>query len=1025
MNKYTLPTYRPENTLIKYNTLENSTSNSNSSLHQQNRHPIHQRTQRQSLLFQKSDLNTSKSQLLNTTTNHTTTVNNQNPFITRIDQNELIIDKSKTINVSSSSTSTTTATTTTTSTIPTNTPLDNLSDHYISTTKTISKLVPPLIGLNDINVNDSQPIQQDIYISNSSNHDNDNDDGDGDGDGDDLSNPCYSQRDQSISNDISSININHNHNRRWQQSNSWLPKVAMNSNRTKYDEILSTSWNLLTMKNWKSDQELKHKMGLMNNHSNHTHKIGGGFWFREKAIHHTKSLITGRRKIEQSNGHLQQSKGITFSSIVNHCPLINQYLSSNKVLHCQFESVPTEQTELFSLPEAKSKFSIDNSLSSSNRISSTYNTTTTNTNTTTTSTTASTTTTTSSQNKVKSTKSIIQSNTDLTDHFNKTNKSKRNPMTDINDTLLTSSLSSSSLPIQNYNRTKCPDTKHHSNDVHHLMKMNKVPTITINDSTNLNQQSKDNLSLKINNNSNHNEYTPSLSSSRRQHSQQFNHLSDYDNGISLKDHSNRELIIQLNKNHNTTDNTTNNTTYNNNTTNNSNSNNNGELSTNDVIKNQFKEKSIIIESKKLSNQYYETKQLSSHISKDDKEIIKLNDKMNIPMTPHTALNIYGKKLTSYEKEEILNFNKIWYLGLSAQKIDAIQGSPSNHGYDDENGGYIKITHDHIAYRFQSLETLGKGSFGRVIRAIDHKSGYPVAIKIIRNKKRFHQQAQVEVAILENLKKADHKNIHNIIHIRDHFTFRNHLCIVFDLLGSNLYDLLRKNDFRGFTIHSLKKITIKLLNCLCLLRKQGVIHCDLKPENILIGLNNPSELKVIDFGSSCFIHQKTYTYIQSRFYRAPEIILGITYGPPIDMWSLGCILPELYTGRPLFPGENENEQLACIMEVLGLPSELHLEKASRRRVFFDSKRTPRYLTNSRGRKRIPGTETIENLVKTVDLKFINLLNQCLTWDPDERITPNEALNHEWIIRENEQTKQNVTFQTLEQTNSENKQKDTIA
>ncbi|VDP28806.1 unnamed protein product [Schistosoma margrebowiei] len=422
-----------------------------------------------------------------------------------------------------------------------------------------------------------------------------------------------------------------------------------------------------------------------------------------------------------------------------------------------------------------------------------------------------------------------------------------------------------------------------------------------------------------------------------------------------------------------------------------------------------------------------------------------------------ALNIYGKKLTSYEKEEILNFNKIWYLGLSAQKIDAIQGSPSNHGYDDENGGYLKITHDHIAYRFQTLETLGKGSFGRVIRAIDHKSGFPVAIKIIRNKKRFHQQAQVEVAILENLKKADHKNIHNIIHIRDHFTFRNHLCIVFDLLGSNLYDLLRKNDFRGFTIHSLKKITIKLLNCLCLLRKQGIIHCDLKPENILIGLNNPSELKVIDFGSSCFVNQKTYTYIQSRFYRAPEIILGISYGPPIDMWSLGCILPELYTGRPLFPGENENEQLACIMEVLGLPSELQLEKASRRRVFFasnndnvietpkdhhshsqsnkpknrcffsilDSKRTPRYLTNSRGRKRIPGTETIENLVKTVDLKFINLLTQCLTWDPDERITPNEALNHEWIIRETEQSKQNVTFQTLEQTNSENKQKDTIA
>ncbi|CAI2732731.1 unnamed protein product [Schistosoma spindalis] len=665
-------------------------------------------------------------------------------------------------------------------------------------------------------------------------------------------------------------------------------------------------------------------------------------------------------------------------------------------LHCQFETVPMEQTEIFSLPEAKSKFSIDNSLLSSNRISSTHNTTTTNTTTTNTNNN-------NNNNKVKTTKSLIQSNNDSMDNFNKTIKSKFNQLSDTNDTSLSSLLSIQN--TQNFIK-KYPDTKLHFNEKAPATTSTTTTTVTTTSTTingsNLIQQSKDNLSLKINHH-NHNEYTPSsLSSSRRrQHSQQLTHHGDYDNGIQFKDITNRELIVHLN--------TTNHTTINN-TTNNS----NNELCTDNVIKNKFKEKSILIESQKLNNQ-----QQNEIKQQDD------NGKINIPMTPHTALNIYGKKLTSFEKEEILNYNKIWYLGLSAQKIDAIQGSPSNHGYDDETGGYLKITHDHIAYRFQTLETLGKGSFGRVIRAIDHKSGFPVAIKIIRNKKRFHQQAQVEVAILENLKKADHKNIHNIIHIRDHFTFRNHLCIVFDLLGSNLYDLLRKNDFRGFTIHSLKKITIKLLNCLCLLRKQGIIHCDLKPENILIGLNNPSELKVIDFGSSCFVHQKTYTYIQSRFYRAPEIILGISYGPPIDMWSLGCILPELYTGRPLFPGENENEQLACIMEVLGLPSELQLEKASRRRVFFDSKRTPRYLTNSRGRKRIPGTETIENLVKTVDIKFINLLNQCLTWDPDERITPNEALNHEWIIRETEQSKQNVTFQTMEQTNSENKQKDTIA
>ena len=76
--------------------------------------------------------------------------------------------------------------------------------------------------------------------------------------------------------------------------------------------------------------------------------------------------------------------------------------------------------------------------------------------------------------------------------------------------------------------------------------------------------------------------------------------------------------------------------------------------------------------------------------------------------------------------------------------------------------------------------------------------------------------------------------------------------------------------------------------------------------------------MIDFGSSCLEDERVYTYIQSRFYRSPEVILGLSYGLPIDMWSLGCILAELYSGYPLFPGENETEQLACIMEVCGLP-----------------------------------------------------------------------------------------------------------
>ncbi|CAG7724883.1 unnamed protein product, partial [Allacma fusca] len=222
----------------------------------------------------------------------------------------------------------------------------------------------------------------------------------------------------------------------------------------------------------------------------------------------------------------------------------------------------------------------------------------------------------------------------------------------------------------------------------------------------------------------------------------------------------------------------------------------------------------------------------------------------------------------------------------------------------------------MAYRYEILEVIGKGSFGQVVRGLDHKTSSQVAIKIIRNKKRFHAQALVEVKILEHLRKRDVEN--SIIRMFTSFYFRNHLCIVFELMSLNLYELIRRNHYQGFSFSLIKKFTVCLLKCLVLLKQENIIHCDLKPENILLRRRGSSGIKVIDFGSSCFTHERVFSYIQSRFYRAPEVILGIPYTTAIDIWSLGCVLTELSTGYPLFPGENEVEQLACIMETIGLP-----------------------------------------------------------------------------------------------------------
>jgi len=195
---------------------------------------------------------------------------------------------------------------------------------------------------------------------------------------------------------------------------------------------------------------------------------------------------------------------------------------------------------------------------------------------------------------------------------------------------------------------------------------------------------------------------------------------------------------------------------------------------------------------------------------------------------------------------------------------------------------------------------------QVLQCVDHKTSDSVAIKIIRNKKRFHQQGAIEVRILQQLNdnnnnnnnnsnNSSNSNRHYIIRLLDHFIFRNHICLVFPLLSLNLYEFLKANQFRGCSLSLIRRFSLQLLHCLSLLHEHNVIHCDLKPENILLCRANSSEIRVIDFGSSCCVSERVYSYIQSRYYRSPEVILGVKYSLPIDMWSFGCILAELATG----------------------------------------------------------------------------------------------------------------------------------
>ncbi|KAK0445384.1 hypothetical protein EV421DRAFT_1890266 [Armillaria borealis] len=368
-----------------------------------------------------------------------------------------------------------------------------------------------------------------------------------------------------------------------------------------------------------------------------------------------------------------------------------------------------------------------------------------------------------------------------------------------------------------------------------------------------------------------------------------------------------------------------------------------------------------------------------------------------PSSPSSIIKgSQGQYLSDYERKEILDFPSVYCIGArSKKKMASPDNSSNNYGYDDERGDYQVVNHDHLAYRYEVIDTLGKGSFGQVLHCRDHCSGESVAIKIIRNKKRFHHQALVEIKILDNLRKWDEDEKHHVIKMTEHFYFRNHLCIAMELLSINLYELIKANGFVGFTTALIRRFTSQMLMSLSLMRHHRIVHCDLKPENVLLRHPAKSGIKVIDFGSSCFETEKIYTYIQSRFYRSPEVILGMNYHMAIDMWSLGCILAELYTGFPIFPGENEQEQLSCIMEVLGVPDKDFINKSSRKKLFFDPGGAPRLVVNSKGRRRRPGSKTLAQVLRCSDDDFVDFISKCLVWDPERRIKPASALRHPFV------------------------------
>ena len=268
-------------------------------------------------------------------------------------------------------------------------------------------------------------------------------------------------------------------------------------------------------------------------------------------------------------------------------------------------------------------------------------------------------------------------------------------------------------------------------------------------------------------------------------------------------------------------------------------------------------------------------------------------------------------------EEATTFRIVQTFRDKKGKISEEKNNEKN-TYDNNEGNYIIKPDEILINRYKVIKSIGKGTFGNCFLCYDRENKENVCIKIIKNLPKYNEQAKEEIKLINYINSSNIINENIFVQIKNNFIYHEHICIVFELLGNNLYEEIQKNNYNGFNILIIKKLAIQLLFGLLILKTKKIIHCDLKPENILLINKGKNNIKIIDFGSSCLENEKYYLYIQSRFYRAPEILLGLPYGVEIDIWRSGCILCEFYTGMPIFPGENEYDMLYYIMEYFGLP-----------------------------------------------------------------------------------------------------------
>ncbi|XP_014478973.1 PREDICTED: dual specificity protein kinase CLK4 isoform X2 [Dinoponera quadriceps] len=309
-----------------------------------------------------------------------------------------------------------------------------------------------------------------------------------------------------------------------------------------------------------------------------------------------------------------------------------------------------------------------------------------------------------------------------------------------------------------------------------------------------------------------------------------------------------------------------------------------------------------------------------------------------------------------------------------------------------------------------LATLGEGTFGKVVKVKDLQMDHVMALKIIKNVEKYREAAKLEINALEKIAIKDPEGQHLCVKMLDWFNYHGHMCIAFEMLGLSVFDFLRDNSYQPYPLEHVRHMGYQLCYAVKFLHDNKLTHTDLKPENILfvdsdydstynskkrrdVRRVKRTDIRLIDFGSATFDHEHHSTIVSTRHYRAPEVILELGWSQPCDVWSIGCILFELYLGITLFQTHDNREHLAMMERILGtIPH--RMARKTKTKYFYHGK-LDWDDKSSAGRYVRDNCKPLHRYMLSDDeehRQLFDLVQRMLEYEPSQRITLKDSLTH---------------------------------